>query len=474
MSDRHTVDDFKNKYGDSYRKLLEEVIAECRNLENGKYRNHIRDVYQRPGDGFKTSNKISAKLRQRGKPVGVKACLELNDIVGLTIVIQYADQVDVVLDALKRALKPKGIEMSKSEKHANKSGYFATHVICSRLVGSDNLKCEIQAKTVLHDAWASKMHDLTYKPAGVLDPRLSQLMTSIAVTLENLENQSIAIRDLIEASWDVEADARKAARIQFFDNALEYRKQSWRDSLDTEMSLLYDDLEKKADHFAKAKDGDSKLKKLMLSIEKCCADPTRIRHAWIISGRIAMIRNTPENIRSFSKNADQWLEQASAKLNDINAREISAVPLMFYVLGDIDLAVDYSALIKSSAWFSKLPEAVRLQIEFNEATFLTEREYHSPTKEKHRRALRAQIEAVLERQLAVAADDERSSIADTMGLVKITFGETKEEVKTGIEECIAASQNAADEEKSVSAAYVDLNMRLGWRRYFELESIKKR
>jgi ppGpp synthetase/RelA/SpoT-type nucleotidyltranferase len=474
MSDRYHVDDFKNGYGGDYKKLLDEVIAECLSLKSGKFRKQISDVYQRPGDGFKTSKKIAAKLRQRGKPVSVKACLELNDIVGLTVVIQYTDQVDAVLKALKLALKKnRGISMSKPERHDNKAGYYATHVICERMAGSDKLKCEIQVKTVLHDAWASKMHDLTYKPAGVLDPRLSQLMASIAVTLENLEHQSVTIRDLIEASWDVEADARQAARVQFFDNMLEYRKQLWRDSLDSEMSALYVALEEKTDYFAKAKDGDSKLQKLMTAIEKCCADPARIRQAWIISGRIAMIRNTPEVIRSFSKNADQWLLQASTALSEINAKEISAVPLMFYVLGDIDLAVEYSGSIKSSSWFSELPEAVRLQIEFNEATFLTEREYHSPTKEKHRRALRGQIEDVLKRQWAVATPDERSSIADTMGLVKITFGETKDEVKAGIEECISASQAAADEEKSVSAAYVDLNMRLGWRRYFELESIRK-
>ncbi|MFK0209476.1 hypothetical protein [Agrobacterium sp. NPDC090283] len=472
MSDRYQVDEFKNRYGEDYKKLLDEVITECRALKNGKFSKQISDVYSRPGDGFKDSNKIAAKLRQRGKSASIKACLELNDVVGLTVVVQYNDQVGIVLEALKRALKIKDISVSKPEKHDNKAGYYATHVVCAKLVGSDSLQCEIQVKTVLHDAWASKLHDLTYKPGGMLDPRLSQLMASIAVTLENLENQSITIRDMIEASWDVEADARKAARVQFFENMLEYRRATWRDALDTEMKDLSDELEKRADHYAKAKDGDSKLQKLMAGIEKCCGDPDRIRYAWIISGRVAMIRNTPAIIRSFSKNADQWLEKAPTILSTINAKEISAVPLMFYVLGDIDLAVDYSTSIKSRPWFSKLPDAVRLQIEFNEATFLTEREYHAPSKKEQRKALRVYVEEILER--AVATEEERSSIADTMGLVKITFGENKDEVRAGIEECISASQDATEDEKSVSAAYVDLNMRLGWRRYFELEAIRKR
>jgi len=135
--------------------------------------------------------------------------------VGLTLVVSYPDQIDDVIHVLEEELKHASIIIEERENHQRKNGYFATHLVCRGVQGVEILKCEIQLKTLLHDAWSAKMHDLTYKPVGMLDPRLAALMASIADTIDSVENQSQLIRGMIKASWNVEEKARRAARQTF-------------------------------------------------------------------------------------------------------------------------------------------------------------------------------------------------------------------------------------------------------------------
>ena len=55
------------------------------------------------------------------------------------------------------------------------------------------------------------------------------------------------------------------------------------------------------------------------------------------------------------------------------------------------------------------------------------------------------------------------------GLIDITFATSTEQVRAGIVKIGTAVEKAAPREQAVSDAYADLNMRRGWRRYFEVE-----
>src|SRR5262249_42078249 len=134
------------------------------------------------------------------------------------------------------------MSVSKPEVHENRAGYWATHIVCSSRFGAERLNCEIQVKTILHDAWSAKMHDLTYKPIGVLDPKLNQLMASVATTIESLEKQSVLIRDMIKANWNVEEKTRRAARHEVFTTLLAYGEEFWRDA-GTELNELREEIE---------------------------------------------------------------------------------------------------------------------------------------------------------------------------------------------------------------------------------------
>ena len=66
-------------------------------------------------------------------------------------------------------------------------------------------------------------------------------------------------------------------------------------------------------------------------------------------------------------------------------------------------------------------------------------------------------------------DDIEASVIDLEGLIAVTFARTTDEVRAGIVKIGSAVDKAVPREKAVTDAYADLNMRRGWRRYFEVE-----
>ncbi len=418
---------------------------------------------------FKEPAKIAAKARQKSESVDFRSFLELTDIIGLTVVVQYPDQVDGVIAEVQRQLATKSIGVSDPERHVNKSGYYATHLICTSRYSVEPLHCELQLKTMLHDAWSAKMHDLTYKPMGMLDSRLAALMASIAGTIESLEHQSRLIRDMIQAGWNVEENTRQIARENVFKELSKIRILAPTAEIDA-LVELQDRIERSTTALEAKTIKDPEVMKLMDDVRTVCK--SNLRAGWMLAGRIASLRPTPEFTRFFMGYADAWLKAAPGLIteSDFDEREISAVPLMFYVIGDLDRAIDYSVDILEDPAFASLSDSRKARINFNRATFMIEREYHLPTMDKRAQdRLKREIEEILARPSVVALNKANiSEMRDTEGMLKITFAATKEEARLGIEDCVA-TRPLATKEHALTDAYADLNLRLGWRRYFELE-----
>jgi ppGpp synthetase/RelA/SpoT-type nucleotidyltranferase len=476
MREVEAADDFIKEYGDDYRDLLNGVVDVCNKTQQMLGTDVIDSIYTRgAGVGesiFKDPAKIAYKVRQKGHTPGTKAYLALNDIVGLTVVVKYPDGIPEVIKRVRKSLRSKKITVGQKEEHINKSGYFATHVVCSGQFSAEVLNCEIQFKSILHDAWSAKMHDLTYKPSGVLDPKLNALMASVASTIESLERQSILIRDMIKENWNVEEKTRRAARQELFANMLDYGADVWRADAGAELNALREEIEKAGSLLASEPLDGKIVKRLTAAVSECCSNSQSVRYGWMMAGRIASLRATPDLVRFFSTQADLWLSHAEKLLQggpDVE-KEIASVPLMYYVIGDLDRAIECAEYLNSAPAFATLSDVKKALIEFNRATFLCEREYHRPTQNSAMKAsLRAEIEAILASPTLQLVPNVESSIKDTQGLAKIAFAETQDEVRLGIEDCAQARALSLPQEQTVTDAYADLNLRLGWRRYFELE-----
>jgi ppGpp synthetase/RelA/SpoT-type nucleotidyltranferase len=222
--DDDVLDDVRNYIdgeGDSLKGLLQtlrttfEVYGQSPEGKGRIYRVYSRGEKQN-GEEFKAIWKIAEKLSPGVTPS------QVNDIVGLTVVCPFTSDQDTVERDIEHRIQRgefRFIELHRhdpTKKNLEKPGrtaYEATHYTLTT-PRYFHLRCEVQVKTVLHDAWSAKTHDLTYKPGGNHDQRLSIQMDTLSTILSALEKQTEIIRQLAEESWYFDKEKKQSARSQ--------------------------------------------------------------------------------------------------------------------------------------------------------------------------------------------------------------------------------------------------------------------
>ena len=92
------------------------------------------------------------------------------DIVGLRMMCQFVDDIDVVVNMLRQRQDFKVIEERDYINNTKQSGYRSYHVIIEypieTLNGQKAILAEIQIRTLAMNFWATIEHTLRYKYDG--------------------------------------------------------------------------------------------------------------------------------------------------------------------------------------------------------------------------------------------------------------------------------------------------------------------
>ena len=130
---------------------------------------------------------------------------DIMDFAGVRIVVYLPSDIEVVVDAIM-FLFQNDIRSSDSENKLkrlgnDKVGYLSAHYVIElknpekEYNAYKNLKCEIQVRTVLQDAWAQIFHDRVYKTTtDKVNDELDRKVNLLAGGLELLDGQ---INDIV-------------------------------------------------------------------------------------------------------------------------------------------------------------------------------------------------------------------------------------------------------------------------------------
>ncbi|CAC9973313.1 GTP pyrophosphokinase [Flavobacterium panici] len=135
-----------------------------------------------------------------------KTITELNDLVGLRIVLLFPEYKDQVTNLLLQEFNP-AVEYKKESPIVDKFGYSSTHLILE--VKEDwirtpdfkyhqNKKIEVQIRTLSEHIWAETSHSLSYKREENIPQvirrdlyRLSALLEVVDDKLQNIKNDVV-------------------------------------------------------------------------------------------------------------------------------------------------------------------------------------------------------------------------------------------------------------------------------------------
>lgn len=206
----------------------------------------------------KTLNSFLEKIQRKkyGDPF-----IEMEDYAGVRVVCLYTSDLPKVEGVIQEEFTVTDKVDKFRDKEPDQFGYGAIHYIVSlgrnssgaRYDDLRHLKCEIQARTVLQDAWAIIDHHLIYKRESDIPKPIQRKLNGLAGLFETADDQFDKIRE--ERAQYLDGLA-KAVRDQPRFLATEINKDSflaylnWRfpgmkpEGFDGQMSMVFSDIKR--------------------------------------------------------------------------------------------------------------------------------------------------------------------------------------------------------------------------------------
>ena len=151
-----------------YRSAIREVTTKLEilgdELSGTSEHNPIETIQSR----IKRPYSIARKLSKRGLPVAVESIAEnLNDVAGIRVICPFISDIYAVSEMLQKQDDVRLIACKDYIQNPKSNGYRSLHLIIEIPVffstGKENIRVEIQIRTVAMDFWTSLANQIRYK-----------------------------------------------------------------------------------------------------------------------------------------------------------------------------------------------------------------------------------------------------------------------------------------------------------------------
>lgn len=187
-----------------YRAAVREVTTKLEvlndELSSFAERNPIEGIQSR----IKRPYSIAKKLKARGLPVAVESIQKnLNDVAGIRVICPFIRDIYDVADMLLSQEDVLLIEKKDYIEKPKDNGYRSLHLIVEIPIflskGKENMRVEIQIRTVAMDFWASLEHQIRYKKGLEEGQKISEGLKECADTIARTDLRMQELREMIKS-----------------------------------------------------------------------------------------------------------------------------------------------------------------------------------------------------------------------------------------------------------------------------------
>jgi ppGpp synthetase/RelA/SpoT-type nucleotidyltranferase len=449
---------------DGYRRLLDRIERLCKDIKRDLGEEIVRAVYSRKdkqdGNPFKTPAKIAKALTEKRRNDPDTPITSIEDIIGLTLVVYYPDQVHLVRDRIAHRVAADPTLHMERHKDVVRNGYHGHHITLQSNDSADaDMKCEVQIKTMMHDAWSAKMHDLNYKPHGHTDLRLSAMMSVFGDALESIEQQSVLLRTLIHERWNAEVGRRKAVGHSLFGHL-----RNITDGFSKDADEIY-----RVIHKASVEGPPGNPPWSTISPRVVAHGRKSAREGAWLALCLAKVSNDPEHAALAARRVNEFVNQVRIRgpVENLDGRDFWSVALGLSACGNLNGAIEVSDYVLE--YLTWLPAEDITMVRFNQANFLVERAVFEPIGADGD-GLRRRVDDLLAACAEVEQDDP-SAFHDLRGMLAIALATEAEAVRDAIVLIERGLTEAREIDRDIANVYHELHIRLAWRRLLELEAL---
>ncbi len=167
-------------------------------------RNPIKTISTR----LKSTESIVDKLERYKKQVTLANMINyVNDFAGIRVVCSYIDDIYRIADSLLKQDDVTLITKKDYIKDPKGNGYRSLHLIVSIPVffaaRREEIKIEVQIRTIAMDFWASLEHQLKYKREAENQKQINEELSACAEIIAATDERMLALRRRIEEAEDM-------------------------------------------------------------------------------------------------------------------------------------------------------------------------------------------------------------------------------------------------------------------------------
>ncbi len=470
MSSKQDIHSEVTKYlhrrGPAYEGFLEDIVRDLirfRDAGNSGsvYRIYTRADKQAGGRRLKSVDGIVKKLRQwRLKEPAAHASAIL-DIIGITIVGYFKGDMDVIFEALESNTMESFTLVSREPKKFE--GYYAEHFVVQRRAKrkgfAEEPLCEIQVKTLLNDGWAAKTHDMSYKSRISIDPQIKRQISLLGKSVENLEQQSDILRDMIRRSGELDQARRDTAALQL---ALALTNSVGVDQ-NTDIVRLANQIVDSQVHLSSCADTDEVLSSIIETWRALLRSNGHCRLLCRCIVLLAMIRDVSDLDADAIDAVDAWVDGSEPGRDEAGALAFKA--LAHWVFGQHEEAVATGEAVVQYTVGHALPSQTG---KLNLAYYMAERLFNGADE-----GFESDLEKIqtLTQGFEISASPRtRNAQLDSLGAIKIMTAKDRGEVYEGQSLCQKAREQAiaSGEDSELFDLFYDLHERRAAHKLMEL------
>ena len=150
---------------------------------------------------LKTPASIAGKLRRQGKPLSIDSIMgNLNDVAGVRVICPYISDIYAVRNMLVAQSDVTLLQEKDYIRNPKPNGYRSLHLVVQVPVylseSRQDVRVEIQIRTIAMDFWASLEHELHYKSSEQIPQGIEEELRQCAEVIASTDRQmkAIAIR----------------------------------------------------------------------------------------------------------------------------------------------------------------------------------------------------------------------------------------------------------------------------------------
>lgn len=426
-----------------------------------------------PDHKIKSDRKIAIKLYKWRRSAELRGerlptASDIHDIGGITVVCSYPSDTD----ELKRFLEDEfscdlfKVTPFRFMDPKKMRGYRAYHGFLRGLGRYRGLKCEIQIKTFNTLTWGIKTHDLTYKPSGEIDARLTGYMEKLVSVAQILDEQSEILKSQISDAWELDFIRRDTAR--------KHMLVGVNRSEDDEAAEIAAQVELHADKISVADVSTPLVSGLLDRIEDYIEDEGKGHNIEIcrVCAVFALTRKSNDHNDWAIEIIDNWINGLDGE--DLKNKALVFRSLVAMALGEYEEAISTGRLVVEVAEAKADPLAIS-SARANLAYFLAEAYYHRAFDEAAGgeeiitegtdTCAEEALEIVSALEAATPTDEFRLQTLDTIGAVLIACSAEEADIRRGLNLCKEALSRAGgtDAEQS-SKSFFALHEKRTFRR----------